>query len=333
MTGRAESESPVLLACRNLSVTFNTLDGVFKAVEDVSLNLRKGRILGVVGESGCGKSMTALALMGLVPEPGFVSDGAIDFDGTDLLHKSEQGMQRIRGDRIAMIFQEPMTSLNPVYRIGPQISEALRLHRNISRKEAHDRAVEALRAVGIPAPEKRYREYPHQLSGGMRQRVMIAMAMCCNPDLLIADEPTTALDVTIQAQILDLMRGLVRDSKMSVLFITHDLGVVAEMCDRVVVMYAGKIVEKADVGDLFDRPLHPYTVGLLNSIPSTEEVVEELRIIPGTVPGLQDMLAPGCRFKNRCSMKMDVCGKSTPQLTQIEGTRWVACHHYRKETP
>jgi oligopeptide/dipeptide ABC transporter ATP-binding protein len=237
-------------------------------------------------------------------------------------------MQAIRGNQIAMIFQEPMTSLNPVYRIGQQVSEALRLHRDISKLEARNRSIEALKLVGIPAPEKRYDEYPHQLSGGMRQRAMIAMAMCCQPSLLIADEPTTALDVTIQAQILDLIRELVQESLMSVLFITHDLGVVAEMCDRVVVMYAGQIIETATIKNLFENPHHPYTRGLLQSIPSLEETVAELSIIPGTVPGLQELSHGGCRFEPRCRERMQLCATVEPQPIILTGHGSVACHLY-----
>jgi len=279
-----DNSKGVLLACKGLTVTFETIDGRFNAVDDISLEIEKGQVLGVVGESGCGKSMTALAVLGLVPEPGVVSKGTIEFEGSNLRDKTDIEMQNIRGNSIAMIFQEPMTSLNPVYRIGSQVSEALQIHFSLSHQEARNRSIEALRSVGIPAPEKRYSEYPHQLSGGMRQRVMIAMAMCCKPSLLIADEPTTALDVTIQAQIMDLMNNLVKDSLMSVLFITHDLGVVAEMCDHVVVMYAGKIIESSYIADLFEDPLHPYTKGLLKSIPNVEETIEKLNIIPGTVP-------------------------------------------------
>ena len=320
-----------LLDCRNLSVTFKLDQGHFKAVDDISFQLNTGEILGVVGESGCGKSMTALALLDLVPEPGTVSSGRILFQGMPLREKSEQEMQEIRGDRIAMIFQEPMTSLNPVFRIGRQVSEALLLHRDISREAAREQAVAALAKVGIPAPEKRYREYPHQLSGGMRQRVMIAMAMSCEPALLIADEPTTALDVTIQAQILDLMRQLVRKTRMSVLFITHDLGVVAEMCDRVVVMYAGNIIEKALVEDLFENPYHPYTVNLLESIPKIDRKIDQLSIIPGTVPGIQELMSEGCRFAPRCSMAQPLCRTTSPELRVLPNGRMVACHRVTEE--
>ena len=318
----------ILLSCCGLSVTFETLDGAFRAVDDISFEIEKGQVVGVVGESGCGKSMMALALLGLVPEPGYISNGKIDFEGVDLRKKTEREMQAIRGDRISMIFQEPMTSLNPVFKIGRQVSEALRLHRSISRQEARDRAVEALKTVGIPAPEKRYSEYPHQLSGGMRQRAMIAMAMCCKPKLLIADEPTTALDVTIQAQILELMKELVRESMTSVLFITHDLGVVAEMCDRVLVMYAGNIIETAGIVTIFENPLHPYTTGLLKSIPRVDDTAGELSIIPGTVPSLEDLLATGCRFEPRCARRMTVCKTLKPKLVRLDGRHWVSCHLY-----
>jgi oligopeptide/dipeptide ABC transporter ATP-binding protein len=301
-------------------------EGTFKAVEDVSFKLYTGEVLGVVGESGCGKSMTALALMGLVPEPGVVSEGMIQFEDQDLRRRSDREMQAIRGDRIAMIFQEPMTSLNPVFRVGRQISEALQLHRPIAQKDARQLALEAMKNVGIPAADKRFNEYPHQLSGGMRQRVMIAMAMCCRPVLLIADEPTTALDVTIQAQILDLMKTLVRESDMSVLFITHDLGIVAEMCDRVLVMYAGKIIESANVVDLFENPRHPYTSSLLRSIPKIDQKVDELATIPGTVPGLQELMPAGCRFEPRCSVAIGSCQADAPELRELDENHWVACH-------
>ena len=275
----------MLLEVKSLCTEFPVKRGVVRAVDDVSFEVSEGEILAIVGESGSGKSVTSLSVMGLLAEPGHVAGGEMTFDGKDLVHLSEKEYREMRGNDMAMIFQEPMTSLNPVYRIGDQIVEAIRTHEKVSKKEALTRAIDLLRKVGIPSPEARVRDYPHQMSGGMRQRVMIAMALACNPKLLIADEPTTALDVTIQAQILDLLRRLREDTDMAVLLITHDLGVVSEIADRVVVMYCGQVVEEAEVRLLFDNPMHPYTLGLLKSIPRLEDDdSKRLYMIKGMVP-------------------------------------------------
>jgi peptide/nickel transport system ATP-binding protein len=318
-----------LLEVKNLRTQFRTDDGEFFAVDDVSFSVKPGRTLGIVGESGCGKSVTSLSVMRLIQHPGKIVSGEILFSGQDLLKISEVEMMRKRGNEIAMIFQEPMTSLNPVYTIGNQIDEAISIHQpELSTAQVKERTVQMLRKVGIPAPEKRYSEYPHQLSGGMRQRVMIAMAMSCNPKLLIADEPTTALDVTIQAQILDLMRNLQKDFNMGMILITHDLGVVAEMCQDVVVMYAGRVVEQGTVEDIFYRPKHPYTKGLLDSIPhfETGAKLQQLRTIPGLVPSLMN-LPKGCRFQDRCTRVQNDCKAVDPRLENLRGTHKVACHH------
>ncbi|MFZ5825077.1 MAG: ABC transporter ATP-binding protein [Bacillota bacterium] len=318
--------SEKLVEIRNLKTHYFTEDGVVRAVDGVNLYIKRGETLGVVGESGCGKSVTSLSIMRLIPNPpGKIVDGEILFEGEDLIKKSEAEMRKIRGNDISMIFQEPMTSLNPVYTIGDQISEAIQLHQGLSYKEATDKAVEMLRLVGIPLPERRVKEYPHQLSGGMRQRVMIAMALSCNPKLLIADEPTTALDVTIQAQILELMKKLKKELGMAIMLITHDLGVVAEMAERVVVMYAGKVVEEADAVNVFKHPLHPYTEGLLRSIPRMDEDVEKLHVIEGVVPNPLH-LPPGCRFEPRCPYSIDKCKTEQPPLEQVAPGRWVACY-------
>ncbi|TYP56127.1 ABC transporter ATP-binding protein [Thermosediminibacter litoriperuensis] len=318
-------EEKSLLEVKDLTVKFFTDDGVVTAVDRVSFDIKRGETLGMVGESGCGKSVTSLAIMRLLPSPpARITSGKILFEGEDLLQKSEAEMRRIRGNRISMIFQEPMTSLNPVFTVGRQISEAIMLHQKLSGKEAVERAVEMLRLVGIPNPEKRYHEYPHQMSGGMRQRVMIAMALSCNPKLLIADEPTTALDVTIQAQILDLMNRLKDRVGMSVLLITHDLGVVAETARRVVVMYAGQVVEEASCEDLFENPLHPYTAGLLKSIPRLEGEKGRLNVIEGSVPNPLN-LPPGCRFNPRCPEAADICRKKSPALLEMGNGRRVRC--------
>ena len=316
-----------LLSIEGLQTRFTSDGRSFLAVDDVSIAIERGQTVGVVGESGCGKSVTALSVMGLIPDPpGRVVGGRIVFDGEDLLVKSEPEMRRIRGKRIGMIFQEPMTSLNPVYTVGEQIGEALRLHEGLSRADARARAVELLRQVGIPAPEDRVGRYPHEMSGGMRQRVMIAMALACNPDLLIADEPTTALDVTIQAQILDLIRRLQRERNMAVLLITHDLGVVAETCEHVVVMYAGRVVETAPAARLFAGPRHPYTAGLLRSIPGAAGASERLQTIPGVVPSLAELPA-GCRFRARCDRATERCAREEPKLVQLGADRAAACHN------
>jgi oligopeptide/dipeptide ABC transporter ATP-binding protein len=317
----------LLLKIRNLHTYFYTDDGVAKAVDGVDLELVEGGTLGVVGESGCGKSVTALSVMRLIPDPpGKIIQGKILFEGKDLIALSEAEMRKIRGRSISMIFQEPMTSLNPVFQIGDQISEVLTLHEGLSKKEAWNRSVEMLKMVGIPAAERRATEYPHQLSGGMRQRAMIAMALACSPKLMIADEPTTALDVTIQAQILELINRLQRDKGMSVILITHNLGVIAETAQMVAVMYAGRVVEYTDVRTLFATPLHPYTQGLLKSIPRLDEhhaKKAKLEAIPGLVPSLLD-LPPGCKFSNRCKYVFDKCGEEPP-LEEVASGHFGRC--------
>jgi oligopeptide/dipeptide ABC transporter ATP-binding protein len=318
--------SEKLVDIRNLKTYFYTEDGVVPAVDGVDMYIKRGETLGVVGESGCGKSVTSLSVMRLIASPpGKIVAGEILFEGEDLIKKSEAEMRKIRGNDISMIFQEPMTSLNPVYTIGDQISEAIQLHQGMSYKEATDKAIEMLRLVGIPLPERRVKEYPHQLSGGMRQRVMIAMALSCNPKLLIADEPTTALDVTIQAQILELMKKLKKELGMAIMLITHDLGVVAEMCERVVVMYGGKVVEEGDAVSIFKSPLHPYTEGLLQSIPRMDEDVDRLHVIEGVVPNPLH-LPEGCRFHPRCPVAVEKCKQSQPPLEQVAPGRFVACY-------
>ncbi len=314
-----------LLSVRNLKTHYFTPDGVVKAVDGVDFDINRGKILGIVGESGCGKSQSVLSIMGLIPKPpGKIVDGQILFEGKDLVRATEAEMRAIRGNDISMIFQEPMTSLNPVFTIGNQIMEAIMLHQKLNKHDAKAKAIEMLELVGIPAPDKRVDEYPHQLSGGMRQRVMIAMALSCNPKLLIADEPTTALDVTIQAQILDLMKKLQNDIGMAIALITHDLGVIAEVVERVVVMYAGKIVEEAPVGELFARPLHPYTLGLLGSIPAIDKKTERLKVIPGIVPNPMN-LPPGCRFNPRCEYVMDICREQEPEIRKVGPDHSVRC--------
>ncbi|KPK85695.1 MAG: peptide ABC transporter ATP-binding protein [Deltaproteobacteria bacterium SM23_61] len=322
-----------LLTIRNLHTYFFTDEGVAKAVDGVDLELKEGGTLGVVGESGCGKSVTALSVMRLIPDPpGKITQGEIFFGGTNLLKLSEAEMRKIRGRSISMIFQEPMTSLNPVFQIGDQISEVLRLHEGLPRKEAWDRSVEMLKLVGIPSPERRVQEYPHQLSGGMRQRAMIAMALACSPKLMIADEPTTALDVTIQAQILELMNRLQKDKGMSVILITHNLGVIAETAEKVAVMYAGRVVEYAEVKPIFGNPMHPYTQGLLKSIPRLDEEharKARLEAIPGLVPSLLE-LPPGCKFSNRCKYVFEKCMEE-PQLTGAAPGHMVRCWLHEKK--
>jgi peptide/nickel transport system ATP-binding protein len=313
-----------LLEIDNLRTWFATLAGTVRSVDGVSLTLRAGQTLGIVGESGCGKSVTALSILRLVPTPPARHDGAVRLRGTNLLALSEPQMRKIRGNRISMIFQEPMTSLNPVLTVGRQIAETVQLHQNATRQQAQARAVEMLRLVQIPEPERRAGEYPHQLSGGMRQRVMIALALACNPEVLIADEPTTALDVTIQAQILDLIKRLQAELGMGVIMITHDLGVVAESCDRVAVMYAGRKVEEADVAELFDRPLHPYTRALMASMPSMNTDSARLAEIPGLVPAPHE-LGRGCAFAARCALARERCRVETPLLTAQGGSHVVAC--------
>ncbi len=305
-----------LLRVEDLHTEFATEDGVVHAVCGVDFTVGRGETLGIVGESGCGKSVTSLSIMRLVSPPGRIASGHVWFEGKDLLALSEPEMRKIRGNDISMIFQEPMTSLNPVYTVGDQIAEAVVLHQHKSKAEAWEVATEMLRKVGIPLPERRVHEYPHQLSGGMRQRVMIAMALSCNPKLLVADEPTTALDVTIQAQILELMKALKREFNMSIMIITHDLGVVAEMAERVVVMYAGRIVEEGPVDDIFTRPAHPYTEGLLRSIPRLDQPAGRLHVIEGMVPNPLRM-PPGCAFHPRCPYAREACTQAIPPLVEF----------------
>jgi oligopeptide/dipeptide ABC transporter ATP-binding protein len=314
-----------LLEVKGLRTHFATDEGEFKAVDDVSFSLDRGRTLGIVGESGCGKSVTSLSIMGLVPQPpGRIAGGEVMFDGTDLLKLDKAEMSELRGNRLSMIFQEPMTSLNPVFTVGDQIIEGIRRHRKIGPAEARKRAIEMLRRVRIPSPERRIDEYPHKLSGGMRQRVMIAMALACDPQLLIADEPTTALDDTIQAQILELMRTLRDELGTAIILITHDLGVIAELAQDVVVMYAGRIVEQVAVAGLFDDPQHPYTIGLLGSIPKLHETQERLAAIEGVVPNPVAM-PQGCRFNPRCPFAVDKCRAEEPPLMQVRPGHLAAC--------
>jgi len=313
-----------LLSLRHLVTAFETDEGYLRAVDDVSFDVLPGRTLGIVGESGCGKSVTSLSIMRLIPSPpGFIEGGEALFEGRDLLQLRESEMRSLRGNEISMIFQEPMTSLNPVYTVGSQIVEAIRIHQNVSRRAAKARAIELLDLVGIPAPAQRIDSYPHTLSGGMRQRAMIAMALACEPRLLIADEPTTALDVTIQAQILDLLRSLQEELGMSMIFISHDLGVMAEFAHEIAVMYAGKIVEQAETNALFRTPRHPYTRGLLRSLPSVRNRGERLPTIPGIVPDLRT-LPTGCRFQDRCDLVSDVCRAEEPTLQLLDQSE-VAC--------
>ncbi|MGG1662141.1 ABC transporter ATP-binding protein [Brevibacillus sp. NRS-1366] len=317
----------VILEIEHLRTTFNTARGLVKAVDDISLRVYENEILGIVGESGCGKSVTSLSIMGLLPQSvALIEQGSIRFDGMDLVQLPEEKIRRIRGNQIAMIFQEPMTSLNPVFTIGEQLSEPLRHHTKLGRKERRKKIIEMLNLVGIPRADEIIDEYPHQLSGGMRQRVMISLAMLCRPKLLIADEPTTALDVTIQAQIVDLMKTIQLENNMSILLITHDLGVVAEMCHRVVVMYAGKVVESADVRTIFNQPKHPYTRGLLASLPTHHEHKSEMPSIPGNVPR-PDELPTGCSFAPRCSSAFDKCLVESPPLYQF-GRQECRCWLY-----
>jgi peptide/nickel transport system ATP-binding protein len=329
-----QDNRPVLLEVDNLQTHFRTMAGVNRAVDGVSFNVRSGETLAIVGESGCGKSVTAMSILRLIPEPPGKIAGSIRFEGRELLKASDREMRTIRGNEISMIFQEPMTSLNPVLTNGRQIGETLRLHQGMSAAQAEERAVEMLRLVGIPEPGRRVREYPHQLSGGMRQRVMIAIALACNPKLLIADEPTTALDVTIQAQILDLMRDLKTSVGAAIVIITHDLGVVAEVAERVVVMYAGRKVEEATAADLFRKPRHPYTQGLLGSVPTLGSSLtgETMRLaeIPGLVPSLTKRI-PGCVFASRCPKATELCRHVAPALQQKAPGHIAACHYSEVE--
>jgi oligopeptide/dipeptide ABC transporter ATP-binding protein len=314
-----------LLSVRNLRTVFGTMQGEVTAVDDVSFDVVPGEVLGIVGESGSGKSVTALSIMGLLPQPpGRVAGGEILFEGRDLLKLSPGELRQMRGAAIGMIFQEPMTSLNPVFTIGDQISETVRVHERIGAQAARNRAIEMLAKVGIPSPERRVDDYPHQLSGGMRQRVMIAMALSCSPKLLLADEPTTALDVTIQAQILDLLRDLQQEFHMAIVIITHNMGVIAEFADRVAVMYAGRIAEQGPVEQIFDAPAHPYTIGLLSSTPDMISEVPRLRTIPGTLPSLYE-LPRGCRFAPRCSRRIDACETGRPAMRVVGADHQAAC--------
>lgn len=320
-----------ILEVKGLKTQFFTEEGIVRAVDGVDLVVKRGEVLGVVGESGCGKSVTSLSIMGLIGQPGRIVDGEIIFDEEDLLRFSDREMRSVRGNRISMIFQQPQSCLNPVFRVSDQITEVLLVHQDIDKEDAQERAVELLRMVGIPEPEERAKAYPHELSGGMAQRVMIAMALACVPQLLIADEPTTALDVTIQAQILDLMRNLRTQMETAIILITHDLGVVAEMCDRVDVMYAGRIVEEAEVEALFSDPKHPYTKDLIGSTPVLGQADKELVTIPGSVPNLVN-LPPGCKFAPRCRARveneLEICVEEEPELKMIEPGRWVRCWLY-----
>ena len=323
-----------LLEVENLQTHFRTPDGINRAVDGVTFHVNAGETVAIVGESGCGKSVTSMSILRLIPEPPGKIAGAIRFQGRDLLKLSDREMRAIRGNEISMIFQEPMTSLNPVLTVGRQIGETLRLHQGLSARQAEEKAVEMLTLVGIPEPQRRVREYPHQLSGGMRQRVMIAIALACNPKLLIADEPTTALDVTIQAQILELMRDLKSRVGAAIVLITHDLGVVAEVAERVIVMYAGRKVEEAAVGPLFNHPKHPYTQGLLGSMPKLGSSLhgEEARLaeIPGLVPSLKQKI-PGCVFAGRCPQVTDLCRKVAPALEEKAPGHVAACHYALKD--
>lgn len=319
-----------VLKISGLKTQFFTSKGVVPAVDGVDISVHAGKAVGLVGESGCGKSMTAMSVMQLIVSPGRIVEGTIELEGENLLDKSKKEMADIRGNRISMIFQEPMTSLNPVYTIGKQVVEAIRQHSDVSKEEAKKRAIDIFRKVGIPEPEKRFNTYPHQLSGGLRQRVMIGMAMVCDPTLMIADEPTTALDVTIEAQILYLMKQLQEERGTAIIMITHNLGVVAESCDYVYVMYAGKIMEQADVFELFKNPRHPYTFGLLNSIPKVTETKEHLYTIRGLVPNLLS-LPKGCRFCTRCDRVMKICQEYEPDLYDVGGGHMVRCFLANKE--
>jgi peptide/nickel transport system ATP-binding protein/oligopeptide transport system ATP-binding protein len=315
-----------LLKVKNLETDFSTHEGTVKAVNDISFTINKGETVGIVGESGCGKSVTALSIMRLIPNPpGKIVGGEVYFEGHNLLQLDEKEMRKIRGKKISMIFQEPMTSLDPVFTIGHEIMESIQLHQGLKKEEAREKTIQVLKTVGMPDVEKRIDSYPHELSGGMRQRAMIAMALSCNPALLIADEPTTALDVTIQAQILRLIHELKEKFDASVMLITHDLGVIAEMCDRVAVMYAGHIIETTDIETLFANPLHPYTKGLQKSIPRLDVETERLDTIQGLVPNLLE-LPSGCPFHPRCDLRLTKCSQEMPELVQVEDHHLVKCH-------
>lgn len=322
-----------LLEVRDLKTYFETRDGVVKAVDGVDFHVDRGEVLGLVGESGCGKSVTSLSVMGLVPHPGRIVSGEVLFGGVNIAELKASQLRKLRGDHLSMIFQQPTSSLNPVHRAGLQIKEVFELHRSWAEEVEEEKVIEMLTKVGLPDPEQRARSFPHELSGGMAQRVMIAMALACEPELLIADEPTTALDVTIQAQILDLINDLKEETRTAVILITHDLGVVAEMADRVAVMYAGRIVEEADVGTIFNEPKHPYTQGLIGSIPVLGEPKPRLVTIPGVVPSLVDM-DPGCRFASRCVSRvehgLEICTQVEPDLMELEEGHKVRCWLYQE---
>jgi len=330
--GQSGIRDEAILEVRGLKTYFFTEAGVVKAVDGVDFHVNRGEVLGLVGESGCGKSVTSFSILRLVSVPGRIVAGDIIFDGQDVRKLPESEMLSIRGNRISMIFQQPTSCLNPVFKVGDQLSEVLDIHQSLGREAGRQRAIELLKLVGIPEAEKRVNAYPHELSGGMAQRVMIAMALACTPELLIADEPTTALDVTIQAQILDLLRRLRVDLGTSIILITHDLGIVAEMCERVAVMYAGRIVEEADVLTLFDSPMHPYTVGLIGSVPVLGVVKEKLEVIPGNVPNLID-LPPGCQFAPRCRARvehnLEICTREEPELKPVSPNHKVRCWLYQ----
>ncbi len=327
------NQNETLLEIRDLRTSFYTRDGVVKAVDGVNFDVRRGEVLGLVGESGCGKSVTSLSILRLVSPPGKIDGGEILFEGRNLLDLSTAEMTAIRGDRISMIFQQPTSSLNPVFKVGDQIAEVLQIHQGLSKKEGRARAIELMAQVGISDPQRRVNAYPFEMSGGMAQRVMIAMALASKPDLLIADEPTTALDVTIQAQILDLMRNLQKEYSAAIILITHDLGVVAEMADRIAVMYAGQIAEEARTEELFSRPLHPYTQGLIASIPVLGEIKDELDVIPGSVPNLIN-LPPGCRFAPRCRAReakgLKICTEKVPDLKPVATSHTARCWLYEE---
>ena len=333
MTEPVNTDTPIL-EVKGLRTSFYTRAGAIRAVTGVDFHVNEGEVLGLVGESGCGKSVTSLSILGLVGEPGVVEGGEVLFGGRDLLKLSQDEMRKVRGDRIAMIFQQPQSSLNPVMKVGPQIAEALLIHRGLDEKGARQRSLELMDMVGIPDPKARYEAYPFEMSGGMAQRVMIAIALSCEPELLIADEPTTALDVTIQAQILDLMRVLQRETGTAIVLITHDLGVVAEMCDRAAVMYAGEIVEQTDVRTLFAEPKHPYTRGLIGAVPVPGEILDELATIPGSVPNLIE-LPEACRFSPRCAAKVEhgcvLADRVHPELRSVDPHHLVRCWLYHHE--
>lgn len=314
-----------ILEIKNLNISFKIEEDCFRAVHNVNLSLEKGKVLGLVGESGCGKSVTAMSILKLLASNAVIESGEILFNGQDILKQRESSMQQIRGSKIALIPQDPLTSLNPLYPVGDQIIETIKFHRNVNTKQAREIAIKALQDVKIPEPEQRINEYPHQFSGGMSQRVLIAMALCCNPEIIVADEPTTALDVTVQAQILDLIREIQQKRHTSLLFITHDLGVVAEFCDYVAVMYAGRVVEYAEVSDLFKKPLHPYTKGLFESLPAPDK--DKLTVVKGQPPSITECIS-GCTFHPRCPSRMDNCDNTEPRLISIENERMVSCHLY-----